>query len=378
MRVLRRYLSVEIYRSVLFVLISFLALFAFFDMMGEVRAVGRGPYRIEHAFFYVTLRLPAYAYELMPIAALIGTIYVMAQLASRSEFTVMRASSLSMRGAARLLLPPTLTLAVLTFALGEFIAPKASEFGENFRRRVMGATISSEFRTGLWAKDVIRGADGKTAAGSRFLNARKVDTDGVLRKLRIYEFDADMHMMAMISAEEARFIDNGRWQLTKVEELRFARDLSPADERNPPLVLSRKLPDSVLNSEITPEIMAVLVAEPSKMSAVDLALFRRHLEENKQRSERYEIALWTKLLYPLAVFVMMALALPFAYLQSRSGGISLKIFIGIMIGVSFHLLNNLFSHIGLLNTWPPLATALTPSAVFLLAAIMALWWVERH
>jgi lipopolysaccharide export system permease protein len=166
--------------------------------------------------------------------------------------------------------------------------------------------------------------------------------------------------------------------LTNVEELRFARDLSPADERNPPLVLSRKLPSSVLNSEITPEIMAVLVAEPSKMSAVDLALFSRHLEENKQRSERYEIALWTKLLYPLAVFVMMALALPFAYLQSRSGGISLKIFIGIMIGVSFHLLNNLFSHIGLLNTWPPLATALTPSAVFLLAAIAALWWVERH
>jgi lipopolysaccharide export system permease protein len=378
MRVLRRYLSVEIYRSVLFVLISFLALFAFFDMMGEVRAVGRGPYRIEHAFIYVTLRLPAYAYELMPIAALIGTIYVMAQLASRSEFTVMRASSLSMRGAARLLLPATLALAVLTFALGEFIAPKATEFGENFRRRVMGATISSEFRTGLWAKDVIRGADGKTAAGSRLLNARKVDTDGVLRKLRIYEFDVDMHMMAMISAEEARFIDTGRWQLTNVEELRFARDLSPADERNPPLVLSRKLPSSVLNSEITPEIMAVLVAEPSKMSAVDLALFSRHLEENKQRSERYEIALWTKLLYPLAVFVMMALALPFAYLQSRSGGISLKIFIGIMIGVSFHLLNNLFSHIGLLNTWPPLATALTPSAVFLLAAIAALWWVERH
>jgi len=62
MRVLRRYLSHEIYRSVLFVLISFLALFAFFDMMGEVRAVVRGPYRIEHAFFYVTLSLPAYAY----------------------------------------------------------------------------------------------------------------------------------------------------------------------------------------------------------------------------------------------------------------------------------------------------------------------------
>lgn len=378
MRVLRRYLSQEIYRSVLFVLVSFLSLFAFFDMMGEVRSVGQGAYRIEHAFLYVTLKLPAYAYELMPIAALIGTIYVMAQLAARSEFTVMRASSLSMRGAASLMLPVAVVLVVVTFALGEFIAPKSSELAENFKRRIMGATISSEFRTGLWAKDVIRGADGKTAAGSRFLNARKVTTDGVLRDLQVYEFDLDMHMLSMISADEARFIDNRQWRLINVEELRFAPERTSSDERNIPMITSRKLPISLMTSEITPEIMAVLVAEPSKMSAVDLALFSRHLEENKQRSERYEIALWTKLLYPLAVFVMMALALPFAYLQSRSGGISLKIFIGIMIGVSFHLLNNLFSHIGLLNTWPPIATALTPSVIFLLAAVSALWWVERH
>ena len=378
MNVLKRYLSGEIYRSVLFVLIAFLSLFAFFDLMGEVRAVGHGPYRIEHAFIYVSLGLPAYAYELMPIAALIGTIYVMAQLAARSEFTVMRASSLSMGGAVRLLLPVAIILAVLTFALGEFIAPKSSDFAANFKRRIMGATISSEFRTGMWAKDVIRGSDGKSVAGSRFLNARKVEADGILRNLRVYEFDRDMRMLAMISADEAHFMGDRQWRMQNVEELRFAVDRSPLDERHPPLVLSRKLPSSQMVSEITPDIMAVLAAEPNKMSAVDLALFSKHLEENKQRSERYEIALWTKLLYPLAVFVMMALALPFAYLHSRSGGISLKIFIGIMIGVSFHLLNNLFSHIGLLNTWPPIATAVTPSAIFLLAAISALWWVERH
>lgn len=378
MSVLRRYFSTEIYRAVFFVLIAFLSLFAFFDMMGEIRSVGRGAWNIEYAFIYVTLGLPAYAYELMPIAALIGTIYVMAQLAARSEFTVMRASSLSMGGVIRLLLPIAIVLVIFTFALGEFIAPKCSGFAENFKRRMMGATISSEFRTGLWAKDVIRGSDGKTVAGSRFLNARKAEPDGLLRTVKIYEFDREMHMLAMISASEARFMGDGRWQMSNVEELRFAPDRSPVETRQPALVLSRKFASTILQSEITPEIMAVLMAEPNKMSAVDLAQFSRHLEDNKQRSERYEIALWTKLLYPLAVFVMMALALPFAYLQSRSGGVSLKIFVGIMIGVAFHLLNNLFSHIGLLNTWPPLATAMAPSAFFLLAAISALWWVERH
>jgi lipopolysaccharide export system permease protein len=154
MKILRRYFETEIYQAVLFVLVAFLALFAFFDMMSEVRWVGQGPYRLEHAFLYVTLGLPTYAYELMPIAALIGTIYVMAQFAARSEFTVMRASSLSMAGAISLLLRIAIVFALFTFAMGEFIAPKASDFAESFRRKIMGAAISAEFRTGLWAKDV--------------------------------------------------------------------------------------------------------------------------------------------------------------------------------------------------------------------------------
>jgi lipopolysaccharide export system permease protein len=376
MTVLRRYFSGEIYRSVAFVLIAFLALFAFLDMMGEIKSVGQGAYRIEHAFAYVSLGLPNYAYQIMPIAALIGTIYVMAQFAARSEFTVMRASSLSMSGVMRLLLPIAVVCAVLSLLLGEFIAPRSNDFRESFKRRIQGATISSEFRSGLWAKEVLRDPVSKQVVGTRFLNAGKVEADGVMRLVRIYEFDLQMHMLALITADEGHFANNNQWRLMNVKEMRFARD--PERAGHAARITQRRLESSLLNSEITPDILAVLVTDPNKMSALDLMVFSRHLEENRQRTDRYEIALWTKLLYPLAVFVMMALALPFAYLQSRSGGLSLKIFIGIMIGVSFQLLNSLFSHIGLLNTWPPFMTAITPSALFLLAAIGALWWVERH
>ena len=109
-----------------------------------------------------------------------------------------------------------------------------------------------------------------------------------------------------------------------------------------------------------------------------LDVYNRHLVENKQDATSYQIAFWKKIIYPFSVFVMMALALPFAYLHFRSGGVSLKIFTGIMIGVAFILINNLFSHIGLLNTWPPFLTAVIPSLLFLLSAVFALWWVERH
>ncbi len=378
MRVLRRYVSGEIYRAVLFVLVAFLALFAFFDLMGELQSVGRGPYRIEHAFLFVTLGMPAYAYELMPIAALIGTIYVMAQLASRSEFTVMRASSLSMARAIGLLMRIAAVLAVATFVLGEFAAPKATDFRENFKRRIQGSALSAEFRSGLWAKDVLRDPASKQVIGSRFLNAGRVDPDGSVHDVHVFEFDGSMKLLARIAAHRAEFLRDGTWRLYQVEEMRLKSLAAQTERRQLEVVERRRQETSVMQSDITPDILAVLLADPKKMSAVNLAQFSRHLQENRQRSDQYEIALWNKLLYPIAVLVMMILALPFAYVQARSGGLSLKIFSGIMIGLLFHLVNNLFSHIGLLNTWPPILTALTPSVLFLLAAIASLWWVERH
>ena len=131
-------------------------------------------------------------------------------------------------------------------------------------------------------------------------------------------------------------------------------------------------------SEVTPDILAVLFADPDRMSAYDLAAFTRHLAENKQDSERYEIAFWKKMIYPFATLVMMMLALPFAYLHVRSGGVSLKIFSGIMIGMVFYLINSLFSHLGLLNTWPPVMTAMVPSILFMSLALAGLRYVERH
>lgn len=375
MKVLQRYVSSEIVGAVLFALIAFLALFAFFDLIGELPEVGRGGYQLQHAFLYVAMGLPGYVYDLMPIAALIGTIYALAQLGARSEFTIMRASGLSTAMAGWLLAQVGIVFVVVTFLFGEIIAPATSEMAERMKLQAQGSAISQEFRSGLWTKDVIRqnGLSGE-AVGSRFLNVRGVTPEGQLQGVKLYEFDRDFRLTAVVTAEHADYRGGNAWRLANVSETVFppnATDISA-------VISTKTVPEKDLISEITPDILSVLFADPDRMSAYGLATYTRHLEENNQNTERYEIAFWKKLFYPLAVLVMMALALPFAYLHFRAGGVSLKIFIGIMIGVSFQLLNSLFSHLGLLNTWPPLATAVLPSATFLLIAIAALWWVQKH
>jgi lipopolysaccharide export system permease protein len=378
MRILTRYFASQIYGAVGFTMVVFLALFSFFDLMTELGALGQGPFQLEHAILFVALGLPAYAYELMPIVVLIGTIYVMAQLAARSEFTVMRASSLSMSNVLLLLLKIGLIFSLMTFILGEVIAPKSSEFRDHFKRRLMGSAISAEFRSGLWAKDVVRNTSTGEVIGSRFLNARGIEPDGAIRDVSVFEFDAKMHMTSRLTARYGYFQAEGALTLSEVDEVRFSTP--PGDQVSPVTLVAahRHLPTVQIPSEITSDILAVMLTDPKRMSSLDLSRYSSHLKQNNQRSERYDIALWAKLLYPMTSLVMMVMALPFAYLKVRAGSLSLKVFVGIMIGMTFHLLNNLFSHIGLLNTWPPFATAVLPSLLFLLAAVAALRWVERH
>jgi lipopolysaccharide export system permease protein len=200
-------------------------------------------------------------------------------------------------------------------------------------------------------------------------------------------------MRSLITAANATFSGNSTWRLNDVTETLFSNSRAlpvpgtpaPAGQtiqstfgQETASVSTRKVANLDLVSEITPKILSVSRSDPERMSANELAVYTRHLAENRQETERFKIAFWKKLIDPLSIFVLMALALPFGYLHTRSGAVSLKIFIGIMIGVSFLLINSLFSHVGMLSTWPAFVTAAAPSLLFLLLAIVALRWVERH
>ena len=111
---------------------------------------------------------------------------------------------------------------------------------------------------------------------------------------------------------------------------------------------------------------------------MELWRYSRHLSRQEQAAQRYEIQFWKRALYPLACIVMTALALPFAYLHARAGGVSLKVFGGIMLGISFVLLNNLAGHIGVLRDWSPWWAAASPSLVYLGLSLVAFQWLVRH
>jgi len=284
----------------------------------------------------------------------------------------------------------------VTYAFGEFIGPKSEEYAQKVRLEALGATVSSDFRSGVWVKD--RGPakpDGTGGEMTRFVNVGALQPDQTIKGLRIYEFDSDYRLNSIRVAQQGRYLGHQRWELNDVTQTRFIeferkpaaatpQDTIQAAPGAPDALApdfrgeQTKLPTQEMHSELTPQILSVLMVTPDRMATFDLFQYIRHLRDNKQDTQRYEIALWKKVVYPFTVLVMMALALPFAYLHARAGAVGLKVFGGIMLGLSFQLVNNLFSHVGLLNTWPAIFTAIVPGALYLAFALVALRWVERH
>ncbi|WP_206953614.1 LPS export ABC transporter permease LptG [Trinickia acidisoli] len=382
MRIYERYFARQVYLAFIFVLFAFSGLFFFFDLINELNTVGHGNYKFGLAVLRVALQTPSRFYEIIPVAALISAIYVFAQMAASSEYTIFRVSGLSTGRALRSLLKIGIPLVLVTYFIGEVVGPYSDQLSERVRLEALGSAVSTNFASGVWVKDTLTASeDGQQV--TRFVNVGELMPDSTISNVRIYEFDPSFKLTNLRTAQTGRYQGNGHWLLTGVTDTKLTSlpqpGKAPADTLNPVYRATQvTLPEYSLRSELTPQILSVLLVSPDRMSIFNLFRYIQHLVENQQDTQRYEIALWKKLLYPFAVLVMLVLSLPFAYLHTRAGVVGVKVFGGIMLGMSFQLVNTLFSHVGMLNTWPAPVTAATPSLIYLALGLAGLKWFDRH
>lgn len=370
MNTVRRLLYREILGAVTFVTVAFLALFFFIDFVDEIDNVGRGAYQVHHAALYCLLQVPGHFYEIFPITVLIGAIYALARLAQSSEFTILRTGGLGPGRALSLLAVLGVAFAGLTFVAGEVAAPYFDVQATQLKTGLRGTRNLSR---GAWLKDRRVAPPGEEPPGERMdsISVGSIGPTGELESVRIYEFDPTGQLLTRVAAargevgtdaltlEDVRIT---RWRATEGANL-------PADEQRATLAWPSTLTAGVVTAAVSPI---------SSMSAIDLYRYLGHLNENEQAVQRYAIQFWKKALYPLACLVMVALALPFAYLHARGGGVSLRVFGGILLGISFVLLNNVSTHLGLLRDWTPWVAASAPSVIYLMLSLAAFSWLVRY
>lgn len=369
MKTVRRLLYRDISSSVAFVALAFLSLFYFIDFVDELDGLGSRGRSAWTAVQAAAFELPGHLYELLPIAVLIGTIYSLARMAQASEFTILRTGGLGPGRALTLLTGLGLIFAALTFAVGEYLAPAAERQAVLLKARSSGGIQLGG--AGAWLKESRSTPEGER---SYSINVGGTAAGGQLARISIFEFDADGRLVQRIEAPEGQVNAQGQWTLEQARVTVWPPARSASDA---PVQLQLQ-PSLAWQSTLTASVVAAAVLPLGTMSTAELWRYSQHLGSQEQANERYLILFWKKALYPLACLVMVALALPFAYLHARAGSVSFKVFGGIMLGIGFVLLNNLAGHLGLLRGWTPWVAAATPSGLFLLMSLGAFAWLVRY
>jgi len=348
-KLLDRYLWIHIIAGTLLVLLVLVSLDVFFTFLNELEDVGRGNYGYLQALSYVLLSLPQRLYEYAPTATLVGSLLSLGSLAGHGEILAMRASSKPVSGFAISLLKIGSIIAVLVFMLGEWVSPAMSQQAEIVRAESLEKKLSLNHRGGLWLRD-----------GKQFIHAATVLDQSHLVDVSVYSFSG-RHLESITHIGRAEKVADG-WQLKQLEKITIqAEKVTKTTEKQ--ANWDRLVPGRML---------AVLRISPEKMPARDLYQYINYLENNDLQSGQYQLAFWNRFVQPLSILVMLLLALPFVFGSQRSGGAGQRLFVGILLGIGFFLLNRMSNQLGVVYGLPALMSALVTPLLFLMVALFLL------
>lgn len=373
MRIARRYIATEIYRSSAVVLLALLGLFSFFSLIEELDKLGPN-LSLANLLYLQLLNIPTQLYELLPIGLLIGAILALAGLAQRHELIILRVSGVSGLTLLFNLWLITLPLMVGAFFLSEYITPRAEIQVSESSLQLLGKAGGGRLNSGYWFKET----DGPNT--TRLINIEHLRSKASVESIAVYELDANQQLRSYIQAERGEFQPE-HLLLQNVQRSTIAPDtldaLAAGATPSAAIIQLEQLDELDLETNLSAERLLVRVLTPERMAINDLVDYIQYLEANELQSDRQIVALWRKIAYPFTLLVMITIAAPISFMQTRHGGVGSKIFIGILLGVGFFMANQLALNLGMLTSLQPWLTALLPSLLALLVALAALLILEN-
>lgn len=370
----RNYIAKELYRATLVVMFALVGLFSFFTLVDQLDAVNeRLP--LSSLLYIEFLGLPTRIYELLPIGVLIGAVLALAGLAQRNELVVLRVSGVSATRLLGMLWAACIPIIALAIVLSEYVTPAAevrySEANLMLRGKVEGGRLIS----GYWFREPAD--DGS----SRILNIGELLGSGEVARLKIYEISPNNRLQRFSEADRAVF-ENDELRLFNVRDNAIADNaltaLSEGQASTQPIMVVSSEPTRVLPTTLTPARLVARIATPEKMSLFTLWDYIGYLKANDLDDTRQVVAVWRKIAYPFTLLVMLTIAAPIAYMQTRRGGIGTKVFAGILTGTLFFMTGQLTLNMGLLYQWHPVVTALMPNTLAFVLALGILLAMERR
>jgi len=347
--ILSLYMMRTILASTALVLVVLLALAGLFEFIAELDDT-QGNYQTPQAILYTLLRLPNLAFEMLPVAALIGSLLGLGALAGNSEIIVMRSAGISVVEMGRMVGLTGGVMLVLTGLLGEFIGPPLDFYARDMRVEARYQQDDDRSGNDTWVKD-----------GDVFLHLERVSPELQFGNLYMYRFDNE-RLASIAVAENSGIDEDDNWILDNLRETQFVRDG----------VHVKQTTRSVESFEVNSDLLGSSLAKPLSLSARELLTYIDYLQRNSLDATKYETEFWFRVARTFTVLVMPVLALAFVFGSLRTGGAGGRLMIGVIIGLGYYLASETLANSGQVFNLNPIFVTWLPSVVLTAITIFAL------
>jgi lipopolysaccharide export system permease protein len=354
MGVLGRYIVGTVLAYTGLVMLVLVALGALFLFIGQQDDIGVGNYSATQALMFVALNVPSYLFQLLPVAALIGALLGLGNLARGSELVVMRASGVTTLRFCAWLGTAGLVLGALMFVVGEYVAPPLGQYARQMKVFAKFDEFSLAGNRGTWVRD-----------GDTIISVDQQSASTRFGGIKVFQLDPQRRLVSVVRAESARVARDNAWTLENYVGTTFAADGRGA-------TVERGGTREVRTS-LSPEFLGLAIADPETMGLRDLRGYIAHLQRNDLQSAQYETALWSRIARLVAVMVVVILALPFSIGSLRASGQGARTVIGVLIGAGFVLLSQTLENSGQLLGLAPWLVGWGPTAVLAVLTAGLVW-----
>ncbi len=343
MKILDKYIAKQILMSVFSVLGILIIVVGLLDLVDEIKKVGDG-YSLALAFLYVLLNIPQNIYEVLPIATLMGSLIGLSKLSSTNELNAAKFSGLSLSKIIKVTLKTGVVIVLITFLIGEFIAPQGQQIANNVKNLSESTRLSMKNTDGIWIKNK-----------SSFIHIAKVYPGKIVQEISIYRFNEKQQLMESIYADEGNYI-NGKWVMKNITSTNF---------RNKNIeIINNNI--ASFNEFVDLDLFDIMVIKPNQMNLLQLQKYIKYLKDNSMESKNYQLAFWSKFSIPLSCLVMFLLTTPFVHSSIRSASYGQRIFIGILTGIGLFLFNQTINKLSIIINMPPFVGSFLPIFILLI------------
>lgn len=349
--ILDRYIGRTVLLAILGCTFMLVGLSSLIKFVEQLQNVGDGTFTTWDAGLRVILLIPGQIVLFFPMAALLGGVVGLGQMASSSELVIFQATGLSRARIVMSSMKTVIPAMILVMLLGEYVAPLGEQKSQDIKTTAVSDGKITATANGIWIKE-----------GTNFINIGALFRDGTLRDIKMYHFDINSELQQIIQAKQAKYYSHA-WHMN---------DAIIVDVTKKERITHQTSNEWAWPTNLTPDKLAVVSVSPDELSGQGLYQYIRYMKANGQNADDYELELWRKVVSPLSVIAMLLLGASTIFGPLRSVSMGARLITGVLIGFTFYVVNQVVGPFSLVYSVPPVVGATLPSVLFMGVAVYLL------